>query len=414
LVRETYFDKSTWEAQEPFAEEDAYVEALREAFGRIVPRYVRGGGGGAGGQAVAMSLTGGLDSRAVLAWNGARPGDAYPCYSFAGPYRDCADVTIARRLAAMTGHPHQTIRIENDFFEQFPQLAEQTVSLSDGTMDVSGAVELYVNRKARAIAPVRITGNYGSEILRENVAFRPRKLDRGLYTPGFNELLDQAEATYAMESKAVEPRLSFIAFKQVPWHHYGRLSVEQSQLTPRSPFLDNDLVALAYRAPKKNGIATSARPMLRLIAEGNPAFAGINTDRALRLRPVPVVLRALHAWKEFSAKAEYAYDYGMPDRFVPIDNALSRLQLERLFLGRHKFYHFRLWYKKQLREMLEKAVGGTREQLPWYAPGKVNGMIAANRNGVRNHTVDLHKLLTVALAQQLFAPTAATAAASGK
>jgi asparagine synthase (glutamine-hydrolysing) len=267
-------------------------------------------------------------------------------------------------------------------------------------MDVSGAVELYVNRKAREIAPVRITGNYGSEILRQNVAFRPRKLDRSLYTPEFDELLDHAEETYRAEAVGERHRLSFIAFKQVPWHHYGRFSVEQSQLTPRSPFLDNDLVALAYRTPK-NASATSARPMLRLITEGNPAFAKINTDRALRLRSMPVVQRTLHAWKEFSAKAEYAYDYGMPDSLVPIDNALSKLQLERLFLGRHKFYHFRLWYKNQLGESFER-VAAEAGQLPWYAPGKVNGMIAAHRNGVRNHTLELHKLLTVSLAQQLF------------
>ena len=59
---------------------------------------------------------------------------------------------------------------------------------------------------------------------------------------------------------------------------------------------------------------------------------------------------------EFTFKAEYAYDYGMPQPVARIDHAFSRLHLERLFLGRHKFYHFRVWYRDALanyvREML--------------------------------------------------------------
>ena len=47
-----------------------------------------------------MSLTGGLDSRMILAWAQAAPG-SLPCYTFGGPYRDCADVRIARQLATI-------------------------------------------------------------------------------------------------------------------------------------------------------------------------------------------------------------------------------------------------------------------------------------------------------------------------
>jgi asparagine synthase (glutamine-hydrolysing) len=208
----------------------------------------------------------------LLAWTNRQPG-SLPCYTFGGPLRDCWDVRIARELAQVAGQPHTTIRIEEDFFKQFPRLAEQSVYLSDGTMDVTGAVELYVNRKARETAPVRLTGNYGSEILRSNVAFRPGKLDRTLFTPEFNRLLDDAAETYRLEANV--PRLSFIAFKQVPWHHYGRFSIEQSQLTPRSPFLDNDLVRLAYRVPTET--ATSPQRLLALISSGNAKLDRVRT-----------------------------------------------------------------------------------------------------------------------------------------
>ena len=46
-------------------------------------------------------------------------------------------------------------------------------------------------------------------------------------------------------------------------------------------------------------------------------------------------------YHEFMAKAEYAYDYGMPQWLVRADRRLSALHLEKLFLIT-KFCHFRI------------------------------------------------------------------------
>ncbi|HET6408491.1 MAG TPA: asparagine synthase-related protein, partial [Chthoniobacteraceae bacterium] len=379
--RARYFQPADWEQQEPLGEK-AYREQLQEVFSRVAPRYLQGN------LPLGMSLTGGLDSRMLLAWSPQPPG-GLPCYTFGGPYRDCWDVRIARDLAKVAGQSHSTIRIEEDFFTSFRQLAEQAVYLSDGTMDVTGAVELYANRKARATAPVRLTGNYGSEILRSNVAFRPGKLDRSLFTPEFNRLLDEAGDTYHEE--AAGSRLSFIAFKQVPWHHYGRFSIEQSQLTPRSPFLDNDLVQLAYRVPQDT--ATSPQRLLSLISAGNSRLDRVRTDRSLTRHPLPVISSLAQKWQEFTAKAEYAYDYGMPRRLVQVDRMLKPLGLERLFLGRHKFYHFRTWYKGALRQFVQSAAESPEPG--FYRDGAARNLIRDHISGRANRTLELHKLLTV-------------------
>jgi len=388
IDRRRYFSPATWEQQEPLGAAE-YGVRLREVFGRIVPRYLRSS------EQVAMSLTGGLDSRAVLAWARAAPG-SLPCYTFGGPYRDCVDVRIARRLAKICGQPHTTIRLGEEFFADFPALAEKAVYVSDGTMDVSGAVELHANRRAREIAPVRLTGNYGSEILRSNVAFRPNRLDTSVFTPEFSRLIEEAGETY--RSEAVGHRLSFIAFKQVPWYHYARLAVEKSQLTVRSPFLDNELVALAYQAPPE--LATSAHPLFQLIAAGNPALDSIGTDRALRRQSLPVITKLANTWQEFTAKAEYAYDYGMPPWLAKMNRVLAPAHLERLFLGRHKFYHFRVWYRDQLSGYLKEQDLNTDNHPPCYRDGAVTAVIQGHLSGRANRTLELHKLLTVFLIQR--------------
>jgi asparagine synthase (glutamine-hydrolysing) len=297
----------------------------------------------------------------------------------------------------LCGQSHRTIAVGADFLADFPSLAEKAVFISDGAMDVSGAVELYANRIARQIAPVRLTGNYGSEIVRGNVSFRPGKLTESLLEPEFAQSVRTAGATYQAERNG-HP-LSFIAFKQVPWHHYARLAVEQSQLTLRSPYLDNDLVALIYRAPSE--LLSSKEPSLRLIHEGNPLLAKIPTDRGMVYREASILGKVRKLGVEFTVKAEYAYDYGMPQRLAGLDHLLAPLHLEKLFLGRHKFYHFRVWYRDQLSQYLKEILFDLRARHRPYLQGQVLvRMVDAHSKGWQNWTREIHRVLSLELLQR--------------
>src|SRR5262249_35353578 len=135
LKKTSYFSSLAWENQ-PVLSLEEYHQQLTQVFPRILKRYTNGS------RPLAMSLTGGLDGRMIMAW--ARPSrGALPCYTFNGSYRDCADVRIGRKVAAACGQPHQTISVGDEFLAQFPRLAEQTVRVTDGALDVSGAAELY-------------------------------------------------------------------------------------------------------------------------------------------------------------------------------------------------------------------------------------------------------------------------------
>ena len=66
-----------------------------------LPRYFQGPG------SIGMSVTGGLDTRMIMAWRTASPG-SIPCYSFGGTYRDSQDVLLGKRLARAWGQTHET------------------------------------------------------------------------------------------------------------------------------------------------------------------------------------------------------------------------------------------------------------------------------------------------------------------
>src|SRR5207237_1152755 len=129
--------------------------------------------------------------------------------------------------------------------------------------------------------------------------------------------------------------LSFAVFQQAPWFNYGLLALEQTQLSMRSPYLDNDFVRTVFRAPaaayRNNDLC------VRLIGDGDAALRRIPTDRGVGGSSGRLAAAASRGLLEFQFKAEYAYDYGMPQWVAWVDGRLSRLRLERLFLGRHKF-----------------------------------------------------------------------------
>lgn len=387
--KRTYFKIESWENQESLPARE-YYERVKETWQRILPRYFRGN------DRIGLSLTGGVDSRMILAWAN-RSAGSLPCYTFGGRYRDCADVRISRRVAAACGQKHEVLAIGEEFLSRFPALAAKSVYVSDGAMDVTGAVDLYVQELARRIAPVRITGTNGGEILRSLVAFGPSATCENVLSLEMVRQTRVAAQTYAQELQG--RALSFTAFKQAPWHMGSKFVLERSLVTLRMPYFDNDLISLVYQAPPE--AAASNELSRRLIAEGNPELEKIGTDRGGTPSPIPGLQRLQGMFQEFTFKAEYAYDYGMPQLVARLDRMLSPLHLERIFLGRHKTSHFRVYYRDELRDYVREMLLNERSLgRPYLDRTRMKEAVAGHLEGRRNSTVEIHKALTVELIQR--------------
>ncbi len=380
-----YFDPKEWEQQEPL-EPEAYYQELRNTFIEHLPRYFNGH------EPAGVSLTGGLDTRIIMAWHKAER-DSLPCYTFASMYRDNQDVKLARRVAEICQQPHQEIVTGDEFLSKFPHYAERAVYLSDACVDLSRSPDLYVNEKAREIAPVRVVGTYGSEIMQGAVMFKAEEPVAGLYQPDVSRQIDEARSTYYAVRRG-HP-VSFVAFQQSPWHHYGVLGLEQTQVAVRSPYLDNAFVKTVYKAPNP---MVNEQARFRLVREGNPALAALRTDRGNGSRNG--ISRPL---LEFLFKAEYAYDVGMPQWVAQIDHVFRPLHLEHIWLGRHKIFHFRVWYRDQLAKYVREILFDPRSLArPYLEPKAVRAIVDAHIRGNRNYTTEIHRLLTLELAHRLF------------
>jgi len=382
-----YFEPKEWEEQERL-EPEPYYRALRDVFVRNLPRYFNGQ------ERVGVSLTGGLDTRIIMAWQRPAPGST-PCYTFGSMYRDNQDVILARKVAQICGQTHEVIITGKEFLSRFAHYAERSIYLTDACVDLGRSPDLYVNEKAREIAPVRVVGTYGSEMLLHAIMFKATPPADGLFHPDVLPQIHAASDTY-YASQQVHP-VTFVAFRQSPWHHYGVLGLEQTQVSVRSPYLDNDVVKVVYQAP--GSVAANEAGRLRLIRDGSPGLAGLRTDRGIGgLNSI-----LTRGFLEFLFKAEYAYDYGMPQWVARLDHLFKPLHLERIWLGRHKPFHFRVWYRDELAGYVRDILLDSRSLArPYVVPEAVRTIVNGHLKGDRNYTIEINRLLTLELTHRLF------------
>ena len=117
----------------------------------------------------------------------------------------------------------------------------------------------------------------------------------------------------------------------------------------------------------------------------------------------PIASAALRGYLEFTFKAEYAYDYGMPQWVAKVDRALAPLHLERLWMGRHKLFHFRWWYRTILAKYVQEMLLDPRTLARPYLERKgVEAIVSGHLKGNRNYTTEIHRLLSLELLHRLF------------
>lgn len=389
--KSTYFQPKEWEDQTPLESED-YYRALRDALSDNLPRYFNGN------EPIGVSLTGGLDTRIIMAWRKAPPG-SLPCYTFGSMFRDNRDVRVARQVAAACGQPHSVISVGHQFLSRFAHYAERSVYLTDGCVDLSRTSDLYVSEKARAIAPTKVVGTYGSEVLAHATMLKAVEPLTSLVSRDFQPYIQQAGVTYGDLRR--EHPVTFAAFRQSPWWHYGVLALEQTQLTVRSPYLDNDFVRTVYRAPTATPAGSDVR--LRLVADGNPELRRIPTDLGVGGDSGSLSGRASQLFQRFTFRAEYAFDYSMPQWLARLDHTCSPLHFERLFLGRHKMSHYRVWYRDALSKYVRDMLLDSRTlSRPYLERSGVEAVVRGHLRGDRNYTGEIHKVLTLELIHRLF------------
>jgi asparagine synthase (glutamine-hydrolysing) len=384
--KQSYFDFADWEGQ-PTLKPDEFYEEFDRTVSRVFPSYLDGP------SRVGLSLSSGLDTRVILAAAGDKE-RILPCYTFGGLWGETFDIRRARELAAICNQPHEVIKITEQFLQEFASYARRSVYISDGTHDAFGAHDVFFNLIARNIAPIRVTGKFGSEVVRTRRLIRSGDFPRHLLQPWLVPFLDEAPL-FDQISKKTHP-LSRVVSEEIPWYEYGRVAVEQSKVVLRTPYMDNELVKLMYQAP--SGLRSSRGPQVKYIKHRSHALSNLPTNMGRMAYDGELTGKIRYSlfWALF--KAEFIYLFSTPHWLTRVDRTLEKLELERILVGRQKFEAYRIWIKTHLAESIRDILLNPRAQCTeFFDKASVERVVVRHTAGTHNYLNEINKMLTVEL-----------------
>lgn len=397
IEKNIYFDMAALENQHILPKEQ-FVKKLEATFVDIVPRYFSNG-------SVGLGLTGGLDTRAILACLNPGVGEL-PCYTWGGTYRDIFDVRLAPKVAAACGQEHRVFRLDDRrVLREYPHQVERATYISDGLDVVDKTDALYFNRMARDIAPVRMTGKYGSQVIKGIFGFAARPPNRALIDDDFRQYLDMANNTTTELQKGHQ--LTFLLQGAIPWWWSSFVTLESSQIDIRSPFLDNDFVKVLYQAPPlEPGFGTQFE--LDLIAKTKPELMAIPTTGTYGgNRPWPVssvvktAINILIILDKISIRERLPFN--MTHIFGRMDHLLlSPLHLDRLFFGYADFRRYRTWFRDELAEyLLGMLLDEKTLNRPYWNRTNLIKMVNDHINGKGTYLREIRKVLQLELTHRV-------------
>jgi len=395
--KRTYFDMTELENQ-PQLPRTQFVEELESTFKRILPRYFSGG-------PVGVGVTGGLDTRLILACRNAAPGQL-PCYTFGGTYRDIFDVRIAPKVAAACGQPHTALRLDDKtLLKEYPAQVEKATYISDGLEGTDKVDVINFNRMAREIAPVRMTGKYGSQVLKGIFGFDARPPYMHLIDEDFKQYFALANKTASEIQKG--HKLTFLLQSGIPWWWNAFVSLESSQVEVRSPFLDNDLIRVLYQAPPlPSNFGTQFE--LDVIAKAKPALMAIPTTGSYGGNKPWLVSKVIKSSIAMMMILDKIYirerlPFNMTHVIGRLDHWLiSPLHLDRMFMGFADYRRYRTWFRDQLADYLQDTLLDEKTlSRPYWDRKNLVKIMTDHIKGRGTYLREIRKILQVELTHRI-------------
>jgi asparagine synthase (glutamine-hydrolysing) len=390
--RSKYFEFRKWEVETTQSPCEFQAD-FQETFKRVLPRYLQTN------EEIGISLTAGLDGRMIMACL-PQEGVGPVCYTFAGQAQNLLDAQIAAKVAAACGLQHHILRIGPDFFSDFPLHVDRTVYITDGCLGLLGTHEGYFNRQAARLAPVRLTGVFGGEIFREVSFYKPVRLNRELLHQDWPGLWQDTEPDHI--SDRLHPVTAAVT-GDIPDRRFGVIAAGRSQTVFRTPYLDNELVALAYRIPR--AIRDSPEPVIAAIKNNSYKLSRIPTDMGGLGNEAPLTSAIRRMFGRATFKLDYFYSEGLPrplERFNPI---LDAFKTGGMFFGRHKFLYYHKWFQRELAQFVSEEIRAAIRGSELWNARYLRKILAEYAHGTVNYSSEINVVLTLeAIKRLLFQP----------
>ncbi|MGH9387891.1 MAG: asparagine synthase-related protein [Vicinamibacterales bacterium] len=388
---ETFFEGKATDKSE-------YLEAVEAEFTQAVNRAA------SASQPVGLSLSGGLDSRAIL---GAVGSAATRLRTYTLGVEGCADQMIAQQLAAIAGTRHVFFRLDSTYLRDFLPNMARMVSITDGLYLSHGLTEMLAIEFLGQTGIEVLLRGHGGELAKAHLAW-PLHTDPHVYTlksadelvpylagranyitPNLplSQILTPAAAaaagTGASEGFALVLKDTTLAPSECCSYLYLRelnrrftvpsLELFRTQVSVRLPFLDPSFLRALLAAPAEWRDTTEIH---RRLTSGNAMLLKVRNSNT-------------GAAADAGALTEFILD--------KVNTLLKRLDVR----GYRHYHDFDGWMRKMLLQSVEsELLAPTARVQGFVAKPVLEKLIRESRDGVADRSYLLQILLILELWQR--------------
>jgi asparagine synthase (glutamine-hydrolysing) len=225
--------------------------------------------------------------------------------------------------------------------------------------------------------------------------FKAVGISPGLLNSEFEHFVNSS-----VEWLSEENPVTFAAFREIPWHLFGSLAAGSSQVSFRTPYLDNEIVALAYQAPEN----LRASPLLawHLVKARSTLLGKIPTDRGQSRENAGAVATFRRLFSEATFKLDYLNNEGWPHWLSPFDPIFTHITSSLKIVGLHKYLHYRSWFRRELAEYVKSVLADVRtRRAPFWDADFVESMAGEHICGRKNYVIEINAVLTLEAVERL-------------
>jgi asparagine synthase (glutamine-hydrolysing) len=381
---------------------DEYYERVREAFSRAVVRSMTKTNGSG---PVGLSLSGGLDSRAILSAAHERAADLR---TYTLGVEGCADQVIAARLARIAGASHFYFRLDDSYLRDFLPNMASMVSVTDGCYLSHGLTEMLAIRFLPDTGVGVLLRGHGGELAKAHLAWPLHTDERVRNMASTSELAQYlgARANYispdvphrsllepwaaaaagagstesfaaALDGLALSPAegCSYLYLRELHRRFtVPSLELFRTRVEVRLPFTDRRFLRALLGAPAAWRDSTDIHR--RLIAAGLPALGRVRNSNT-------------------GAPA----NAGLAAEFV-LDKLNTLLKRANVYGFRH-YHNFDAWTRRMLLDAIESELLASSARVQAYVPKeKLARLMLETREGVSDRAYLLQVLLILELWQR--------------
>jgi asparagine synthase (glutamine-hydrolysing) len=185
-----------------------------------------------------------------------------------------------------------------------------------------------------------------------------------------------------------------MAFQEIPWKRFGTPAASRSQVSFRTPYLANEIVALAYQIPKQ--LRVSPLLALELVRNSQPALSDIYTDMGQMGRGGRLATLSRRTFSKVVCKLDYLFSQGLPHRLSPLDPILKGVASGLKIFGLHKYLFYRSWFRKELAEYVNGILLDSRiQRSPLWNSDRLRQMAVEHISGRKNYVLEIDAVLTL-------------------